>query len=258
VLRPSARSTKNESSLLRATALPWDRPSSLLSVLLRESRLSDIDTCGARSELAAVYNDGDGSLRLALYPLEHAGTQEVALRSTTPRFPLPHRDFDEVRTPRYSADCRTLYFSRRIGRDHDLFALDLASGRVDALSTDSSFELYPEPSPRGLYYVASRDGVMNVYLRPADGGPTELVTQALTAHHHPIATPHGIVFGRLYGTGFQIHHQADDWRPPPSAAPGLAVQLDKPVPPLPPLASQSLIDSEVQNDHNTQMNQNVA
>ena len=210
--------------------------------LLVESRLTDIDACPARSELAAVYNDGDGSLRLALYALDKAGTRDVALAGGKPRFPLPAREFDEVRTPRYSADCKTLYFTRRIGRDHDLFALDLASGQVTTLSAGPAFELYPDPSPRGLYYVSSHGDAMNVYLLPAAGGPPQLITQALTAHHHPIATRGGVVFGRLYGTGFQMHYQAHGWTPPDGALAAYGDAVLKPVPPATPMAIQASVD----------------
>jgi hypothetical protein len=245
VLRPDGTST----SVLPYVYRPEFESQSLWLVdkdgderlLERESRLSDMDVCAARSEMAAVYNDGDGSLRLALYALDKLGTADVALRGPA-RFPLPARELDEVRNPRYSADCRTLYFSRRIGRDHDLFALDLASGRVDTIAATDAFELYPEPSPRGLYYVSSAGGTMNVYLKPADGGPAQLITQALTGHHHPIATPHALVFARLYGTGFQLHAQRYDWTPPASALAGIALGPQKSEPPAPVLASASVIE----------------
>jgi len=181
-------------------------------VLADESRLSDLDVCVKRSELAAVYNDGDGSVTLALYALEHAGTDQVSLAKSGPRFPLPARPFDDVRGPRYSADCKTLYFSRRIGQDHDVLALDLASGAITTVAGEAAFELYPEPAPEGVYYVSARDGAMNVMLAPAQGGPHVVITEALTAHHHPVATPSGLVFGRLYATGYQMHFQDRRWR----------------------------------------------
>jgi len=53
-----------------------------------------------------------------------------------------------------------------------------------------------------------------------------LVTQAITAHHHPVDTPNALLFGRLYGTGFQIHAQDHALLPDaPSQAP-----LPKPTP----------------------------
>lgn len=189
--------------------------------LIRESRLSEIDTCAARSELAGIYDDGDGSVKLALYELSGFGTHDVAVRRDTLRFPLAELPFDEVRSPRYGPDCKKLYFSRRIGRDHDLFAYDLTTGVLETIAAEPAFELYPEPVRDGVYYVSSRDGTMNVYVKPyADGAP-RLVTQAITGHHHPIDTPDALVFGRLYGTGFQMHAQSHD-RLPPAAAPALA------------------------------------
>lgn len=197
---------------LESLTLLWTNEDGDERVLADESRLSDLDTCLARSELAAVYDDGDGSVRLALFRLEHAGTPEVALAHGGPRFPLPTRDFDEIRSPRYSPDCRTLYFSRRTGQDHDLLALDLESGAVRAISAETAFELYPAPTSDGVYYVSARDGAMNVMFAPSAGGPHVVVTKAVTSHHQPVVTPTGLVFGRLYGTGFQLHYQDVGWR----------------------------------------------
>jgi hypothetical protein len=187
--------------------------------LLPESRFSDIDTCVARSELAAVYDDGDGSLKLALYKLKDAGTPQVSVLRDSVRFPLPEQPFDEVRDPRYGPDCKKIYFSRRAGRDHDLFAYDLEHGTLETVMAEPAFELYPEPTRDGLYYVSSRGGTMNVYFKDYAGGPPRQVTEAVTGHHHPIDTPDAILFGRLYGTGFQILAQNHSVSPPSAAVP---------------------------------------
>ena len=187
--------------------------------LLPESRFSDIDTCVARSELAAVYDDGDGSLKLALYKLTGAGTRDVAVQRESVRFPLPDQPFDEVRDPRYGPDCKKLYFSRRVGRDHDLFAYDLESGALETVMAEPAFELYPEPTRDGLYYVSSRGGTMNVYFKDYAGGAPRQVTEAITGHHHPIDTPDAVLFARLYGTAFQILAQDHGVFAPPSSQP---------------------------------------
>ncbi len=193
--------------------------------LIPESRLSDIDACAARSELAAVYDDGDGSLKLALYTLTDYGTPNVEVRRESLRFPLPPQAFDEVRDPRYGPDCKKLYFSRRVGRDHDVFAYDFETRTLEPVSAEPGFELYPDPTRDGVYYVSSRDGTMNVYFKRYGETEARQVTGAITGHHHPIDTPDALVFGRLYGTGFQIHAQPHDHRPPtPSSLP-----LHKPV-----------------------------
>ncbi|HLV65479.1 MAG TPA: hypothetical protein VKY73_06690 [Polyangiaceae bacterium] len=172
-------------------------------VLLEESRLSDFDVCAKRRELAGIHNDGDGSLVLVLYPLRRFGTPEVAVDRGRARFPLPRQVFDEVRTPRYDPDCKRLFFSRRVGDDHDVYALDLATGNVEAFAAEDAFELYPEPAERGAYFVSARDGTMSVYYKAYDGSRLVRVTRAVTAHHYPVATPHGLFFIRMTGTGFQ-------------------------------------------------------
>jgi hypothetical protein len=189
--------------------------------LLRESRLSEIDSCAARSEIAGIYDDGDGSVKLALYKLSGFGTKDAAIRRETLSFPLPTQPFDEVRSPRYSPDCKKLYFSRRVGRDHDLFAYDFNTLAVETIVAEPAFELYPDPVKDGVYYVSSRDGTMNVYFKPHGGAPRQ-ITRAITAHHHPIDTPDALLFGRLYGTGFQMHAQTHGDGPPRAASPALA------------------------------------
>jgi hypothetical protein len=115
-----------------------------------------------------------------------------------------------VRKPRYGPGCKKLYFSRRVGRDHDLFAYDFATKKLETVSAEPAFELYPAPAKNGVYYVSARDGDMNLYYRGYDGSAPVRVTQALTAHHHPVDTPEGVVFSRLYGTGFHLHLQRHD------------------------------------------------
>jgi hypothetical protein len=201
--------------------------------LLRESRLSEIDSCPARSELAGIYDDGDGSVKLALYKLSGFGTHDVSVRRDSLRFPLPELPFDEVRSPRYGPDCKKLFFSRRIGRDHDLFAYDLTTGEIETIMAEPAFELYPDPGRDGVYFVSSRDGTMNVYFKRYGDTSPRLVTEAITGHHHPIDTPDALLFGRLYGTGFQIHAQSHELLPPQAAAPALAEKAEPP--PIPAL-----------------------
>lgn len=182
-----------------------------------------------------MYDDGDGSLKLALYKLRGMGTAELAVDRKSLRFPLPEQPFDEVRGPRYSPDCKRLYFSRRVGRDHDLFAYELETGALEVISAEPAFELYPEPTADGVYYVSSRGDVMNVYLRRTADARGVLVTQAITAHHRPVDTPHALLFGRLYGVGFRIHAQAHDRLPATrdeAPQPKLVAQAPE-IPPLP-------------------------
>lgn len=203
--------------------------------LLAESRLSEIDSCAARSELVGAYDDGDGSVKLALYKLTGFGTQDVALVRESLRFPLPEQAFDEVRGPRYSPDCKRIYFSRRVGRDHDLFAYEPETGKLEAISAEPAFELYPEPTADGVYYVSSRGGTMNVYLRRNGEPESKLITQAITAHHHPVDTPNALLFGRLYGSGFRIHAQAHTLAPDVPAEEPAPKPAPAPAAPTPPL-----------------------
>ena len=190
--------------------------------LLAQSRLSDIDVCASRKELAAIYNDGDGSLRLALYALEGFGSSRVRVDERSLRFPLPPQFFDEVRSPRYSPDCSKLFFSRRVGDDHGLYYYDFARRQVETFVDEEAFELYPEPSTDAVYFVSTRDGTMSVYRRGYDDGPVERVTKALTSHHYPVKTPHGVIFARLRGTGFHPYYQ------PEAAIPGPLVERPRP------------------------------
>ncbi|HKU36883.1 MAG TPA: hypothetical protein VJR89_02015, partial [Polyangiales bacterium] len=114
--------------------------------------------------------------------------------------------------------------SRRVGRDHDVLAYDLQTGTLESFAAEPAFELYPEPTQAGVYYVSSRSGTMNVYFKDYAGGAPRLVSEAITGHHHPIDTPDAILFGRLYGTGFQMHAQAHAIAPPAAAELTLAAK----------------------------------
>ncbi len=196
--------------------------------LLADSRLLDIDVCPARRELAAVYNDGDGSLRLALYPLLGFGTKNVRIDLRGRSFPLPPQAFDEVRSPRYGPDCSKLFFSRRIGDDHDVYAWDFRTERAEPFVNEEAFELYPEPARDGVYFASARDGTLSVYFRSYAGGALRRVTRALTSHHYPVRAAGGVFMARLRGTGFHAYYLDDasasrDWvgAPVPKADPGL-------------------------------------
>jgi hypothetical protein len=177
--------------------------------LLEDSRLLDMDVCAARRELAAVYNDGDGSLRLALLPIERFGSDDVKVNRGAFSFPLAAQAFDEVRSPRYSPDCSKLFFSRRTGDDHGVYYYDFADRRVHAFIDEDAFELYPEPTFEGVYFVSARDGTMSVYFRAYSGGDVVRLTSALTSHHYPVKTPSGLLFARLRGTGFHQYYLPD-------------------------------------------------
>lgn len=207
------RTTHDEPSLLPTFYRPEFESASLIlvdeegneRVLSDESRLHDLDICPKRRELAGVYNDGDGSLMLALYPLDGFGTEQLALRTESVWFPLPPQDRDEVRTPRYSPDCSKLFFSRRVGDDHDIFYWDFSQRKLVTFAAEDAFELYPSPTQDGAYFVSARDGSLSVYFKRYDGKRWQRITEAVTSHHYPLATSEGVLFSRERGTGFQAY-----------------------------------------------------
>ena len=205
------------------------------TLLLSESRLMDMDTCPARQEIAGIYNDGDASLKLALIPVEgftETNHQKIDIKREAITFPLTARPLDEVRNPRYSPDCKRLYYSRRIGDDHDIYYYDFQTSQEVAVSTEESFELYPEPTDSGVYYVSARDGSMNIYYQE-NGKPAVNLSQAITSHHHIVHTPTGLLFGRFYSTGLQTHFLSHE------AAAGEPVRSTNPKEEAPPLTLQA-------------------
>jgi hypothetical protein len=96
-----------------------------------------------------------------------------------------------------------------VGDDHDIHYWDFQTGEEIALSAEESFELYPEPTDQGVYYVSARDGSMNIYYQEIGQAPVN-VTQAITSHHHIVNTPKGLLYGRFYSTGFQTHFLGHD------------------------------------------------
>ncbi|MEE2961865.1 MAG: hypothetical protein VYA34_14105 [Myxococcota bacterium] len=173
--------------------------------LIHESGLSQLDSCPSRPELTAVYNDGDGSLKLALIPISNFGKTNPKAQKENIKFPLEARPLDEVRNPRYSPDCDRIYFSRLTHNDHDLYYYDIPTQTTVTVASENHFELYPQPVPDGVIYASDRDGTMNIYWTRHSDNKTLQLTQAVTGHHDVILTPQGIIFARLYSTGYQIH-----------------------------------------------------
>lgn len=219
--------------------------------MLRDSRLMDLDVCPSRRELAGVRNDGDGSLELVLYPLDGFGTDEVTVRTRGARRVLSPRPFDEVRTPRYSPDCKKLFFSRRIGDDHDIYYWDFETKRTERFAAEEAFELYPEPGERGVYYVSARDGTMSVYYRRYESKQVRRVTMPITSHHYPVRGPGGIFFSRQRSTGFQAYYQRFE-----EAAQRTFTAKDQkpevPLPKPPPIESFSISDYSAVKPSNVQ------
>ncbi len=106
---------------------------------------------------------------------------------------------DAARTPKFSADGKTIYFSWHInGRiGEQIAALDRETGKLTAIAADGSFNRFPTVSPRGdLYFVSDRTGVDNIYVQRA--GKSELVSNTETGFRFPAFDSQGQLYADVF------------------------------------------------------------
>ncbi|HKU60341.1 MAG TPA: protein kinase [Gemmatimonadales bacterium] len=83
-----------------------------------------------------------------------------------------------VETTILSRDGRWLYFDSDLSGNMDLYRMAIPNGAPERLTTDSSDDFWPEPSPDGreVAFHSWRGGSRDIYVMPLDGGPIQRVT----------------------------------------------------------------------------------
>ncbi len=102
-----------------------------------------------------------------------------------------------------SADGRWLYFDSNLGGNQDLYRMQLPSGVPERLTSESTAEFAPEPSPDGRWvaFHSIRGGSRDVFVMPLDGGALQQVTKTPMNEGLASWSPDGraLIFSNLVG-----------------------------------------------------------
>ncbi len=92
-----------------------------------------------------------------------------------------------------SQDGRWLYYDSDLSGNMDLYRMALPGGAAQRLTTDSSDDFFPDPSPDGreVAFHSWRGGSRDVWVMPLDGGPVQRVTSSPAQEAIPRWSPDG-------------------------------------------------------------------
>ena len=111
-------------------------------------------------------------------------------------------------SPRFAPDGRQLVFSASRGGNTDLFQLDVASGRMQALTNSPSIATAPSFSPDGRFiaFESDRSGTSQIYVMPANGGEARRISFGQGRYSTPVWSPRGdlIAFTKSNAGRFHI------------------------------------------------------
>ena len=104
-----------------------------------------------------------------------------------------------------SRDGRWLYYDSDLSGNMDLYRMALPGGAPERLTTDSSDDFFPDPSPDGreVAFHSWRGGSRDIWVMPLDGGPVQRVTSSPAQEAIPQWSPDGsrIVYCLFTGRG---------------------------------------------------------
>lgn len=109
-------------------------------------------------------------------------------RARTVGHPRSHLSY----TPSFSADGKRLFFSASVDGWSNLFALDLADGKLNRLTTVRALDVEPRPDPKAaetIVFTSGRSGRPQLYSMTSEGLDVSRVTsgegQAVNPNWHP-------------------------------------------------------------------------
>jgi hypothetical protein len=190
-------------------------------------------THGARAREPDISADG----RKVAFTMNEAGTTHLAIAELrdvegTTRILLRNDRFDQVFDPRFSPDGRTLAVSRwQRGGYRDIQLIDVASGRVAALTHDRAQDTSPTWSADGrrIYFSSDRTGIANVYVYELASGEIRQLTNVIAGAYQPAVSPdeRHLVYVGYTSYGFDLFHLELD---PSEARPAPRYVDDRPPP----------------------------
>lgn len=154
--------------------------------------------------------------------------------------PIPPGTFDQVFSPAFSPDGKSLAFiGWRFGEAKNLYLLDLAARHLRRLSDDSAQKLSPVFTPDGgaLLFSSDKTGIYNIYRTTLHDGATTRLSNVQNGVFAPALSPDGqtLYVASYRRSGFDLARIAlhpDDFRPQAEQAPTTRPLGTPPPPPL--------------------------
>lgn len=170
-------------------------------------------TVGQRAQYADVSPDG----RRVVFTVSARGTSFLEIADIAPDGTLgnrrdlaPSQRFEQVYTPRFSPDGRTVAYSVWLaGGYRDIRLVDVKTGALRDLTRDRAMDMTPVWSPDGktLYFVSDRTGIFNVYACDVARGTFAQVTNVRTGAFQPAISDDGktLVYVGYTSWGFDLY-----------------------------------------------------
>jgi Tol biopolymer transport system component len=196
-------------------------------------------TTGQRAQYADVSPDG----RRVVFTVNSKGTTFLEIADLTPEGTIenrrdlaPSRRFEQVYTPRFSPDGRTVAYSVwQAGGFRDIRLVDVATGKMRDVTRDRAMDMTPVWSPDGrtIYFVSDRTGVFNVYAHDLASGSFAQVTNVHTGAFMPAVSGDGKTLAYVGYTsyGFDLYTMPLD---PARFLPTVDMLPERPDPPTEP------------------------
>lgn len=167
---------------------------------------------GLRTASVDVSPDG----KHVVFPVNAAGTTYLEIadlepdRVTNRRALVPSGRFEQAYTPRFSPDGRRVAYSAwTAGGYRDIRIVDVATGRVEAITRDRALDVQPAWSHDGrtLYFSSDRTGIYNVYAYDLATRSLAQVTNVRTGAFAPAPSHDGrtLVYVGYTSEGYDLY-----------------------------------------------------
>lgn len=122
---------------------------------------------------------------------------------------VPSARFEQVFTPRFSPDGTLVAYSHwRQGGYRDIRVVEVATGRITAITSDRALDMQPvfSPDQKTIYFSSDRTGIPNIYAYDLATGATKQVTNVLVGAMAPDVSDDGktLVYMGYSSRGFDI------------------------------------------------------